>query len=123
MKVIYVENSVQDENTKNPQLIDDNLYYWKTQLRKVRGTFKEEILTLSEMPYTKYLLIQDFIPTDKGFCDQGCKPGEGCKKNYIEDNHGLFISCYIIKQNQKTEESFVFKSELIKQRFEQNNNL
>ena len=98
MKVIYIENSIQDENTENPELMDGVLYHWKTQPLKLRGTFKEHIHLFSlRHPDVKYFLISDIHSTHKYFCDQGCKPGEGCKKYYTEDDHAIIIYYYTIK--------------------------
>jgi hypothetical protein len=95
MKIIYVENSVQNENTTHPQLIDGNIYFWKTQFIKLPGSFKDMINKCCNS--IKYLLIYDVITVDKYFCDQGCQPGEGCKKDYKENNHAIMMSYSIIK--------------------------
>ena len=98
MKVVYVVNSVQDKNTENPELIDGVLYSWKTERVKLRGTLKEEIDKIyRRYPDAIYLLINDVESTTKYFCDQGCKPGEGCKKYYSEGDHALIMSYYVIK--------------------------
>jgi len=102
MKVIYISTPIQDEYTKDPQLIDGRLFYWNTMLIKWRGPFLDEINYLAERGDIEYLLIYDILPVDKYFCDQGCKVGTGCKKDYVENNHALLINCFKIKKNEYT---------------------
>jgi len=96
MQVIFVDNPIQDENTKDPQLIDGKLYCWSVKPIKLRGTLSDEIAMISNKK-TKYFLIHDVMSTHKYFCDQGCKSGEGCKKHYKEDDHALIVLCYVIQ--------------------------
>ena len=98
MKVIYIDNKIQNEETENPQLIDGELYYWEVYPIRLRyDTLQEEISHMRKLGKTKYLLIHEVRGVDKYFCDQGCKLGEGCKEYYVEGNHGLMLDGFKIK--------------------------
>ena len=101
MKTIFINNPAQDENTKDIQLIDGVFYHWNTRAIKLRGTLKDKIAELSNRVKdrkVKYLLLYDVISTTRYFCDQGCKPGEGCKKNYKENDHAIIILADMIHE-------------------------
>ena len=99
MKVVYINKNSQDENTIEPQLIDGKILHWKVGIRKFNTSLQDFIEKMTEFrPDVEYILIYDVISTTRYFCDQGCKPGSGCKKDYSEDDHAIFIDHAIIKK-------------------------
>lgn len=70
MKVYFVDNPEQNENTINPQLFDGEIKYWKTNPTLSRGrTLAEHIKLYKEYkPYITELYIYDV----KGFCGVSC---------------------------------------------------
>lgn len=100
MKVIYVNTPTQGPETETPQLIDGEVKHWEVRAIKLRGneTLNGWIKREGERGDIEYLLIHEIESMNRYFCDQGCKPGEGCKKEYSEDNHALMVSYYKIKK-------------------------
>lgn len=97
MKVVYIENPLQDEYTMSPQLIDGKILYWTARSIKTTQTFQEFLSSIKECyDNVEYVLIHNIIPCDRYLCDQGCKPGYGCKQEYKEDNHAIFIKYALI---------------------------
>lgn len=99
MKIICVETPVQNESTINPQVIDGKILHWKARSVKTPKTLQEFITSIKECyDNIEYFLIYDIIPCDRYFCDQGCEPGYGCKTEYKEDNHAIFIRYTVIQK-------------------------
>ncbi len=99
MKVVYINKSSQDENTslQDIQLIDGKIFQWKVRSMKINTSLQDFIEKMIEFrPDVEYLLLHDVISTTRYFCDQDCKPGSGCKKDYSEDDHAIFIKYAII---------------------------
>ena len=98
MEIIFVDKEIQNEESTEIQLINGETHHWKTKLIKLYGTFQEYLNTYLRRDDIKYFLIHDIKSGEKGFCDQGCKVGEGCKKYYSENNHVVWLNCAIIKK-------------------------
>ena len=60
-------------------------------------TLSQHIERLTYRLDIAHLIIHDIISCDRYFCDQGCKVGSGCKKDYTPDNHSLMMIATVIK--------------------------
>lgn len=60
-------------------------------------TLSQHIERLTYRLDIAHLIIHDIISCDRYFCDQGCKVGSGCKKDYTPNNHSLMMIATVIK--------------------------